>query len=101
MLGGAALIVNGLVRPSTLNTLLALGGAMLINRGVTGHCPVYRALDIDTSAPALHGPAATYGRGKRGTPQPLVDETLDHSFPASDPPSWTATSAAGSPTVTH
>jgi uncharacterized membrane protein len=48
-LGGGALALVGLSRGHTPGlTLAALGGALLY-RGLTGHCPVYRAFEIDTA----------------------------------------------------
>ena len=57
---------------------------------------------LGAAAGLLSAPNAGYGltavRHRRATraQQPLVDETIDQSFPASDPPSWTpSTSTTG------
>ena len=57
---------------------------------------------IGAAAALLTAPDAGYGltelRRRRTTraQEPLLDETIDGSFPASDPPSWTpATSTTG------
>jgi uncharacterized membrane protein len=87
-LGGAALVAYALARPSLGSTLLAIGGALLIERGITGECSLYRRLGRDTRAPREHW----------STPD-AIDRALDDSFPASDPPSWTphrAGTSAGS-----
>ena len=100
-LGGAALILNAVIRPSTLHTVLALGGIALVRRGLTGHCAVYRALGLDSSAPSM--PHKTYGTGKRGARSIAeeIDTAAEHSFPASDPPSWIPHSSVGSPESAH
>jgi hypothetical protein len=80
-----------------VNTLLALGGAGLIQRGVSGHCPVY---DFFGEAPSQER-RYTYGTGKRGNRPAMADD--DHiaalSFPASDPPAWTG-ATVGHPLTT-
>jgi uncharacterized membrane protein len=77
-LGGAVLVAYALARPSLVSTLLAIGGALLVERGVTGQCSFYRRLGLDTHAPLEH-----WSRPDD------IDRMLDDSFPASDPPSWT------------
>jgi hypothetical protein len=55
-------------------------------------------------APHRHG-SAVARRKRQPQPQPLaaptsedkIDETLEESFPASDPPSWTLLTRIGSP----
>lgn len=48
---GGGLLVAGLVRGKFSGLLMAIGGGALVYRGLTGHCSVYQALDIDTSTP--------------------------------------------------
>jgi hypothetical protein len=47
---GAGLVLLGASRRSALGGLVALGGAVLLLRGATGRCPVYRAAGISTAA---------------------------------------------------
>ncbi len=101
-LGGGALLAWGLGRDprrSPLAGALALGGAALLARGVTAHCPVYGALGKSTARPAEEGDkafrgkwplpeGARFARSGRARRDP-VEEASEHSFPASDPPSFT------------
>lgn len=50
VLGGGALVAVGLKRRTPGGTVLALAGADLLYRGVTGYCHVLGALGIDTSS---------------------------------------------------
>src|SRR5260370_1934928 len=79
----------GLARPSALNTLLAIGGALLLGRALTGHCSLYRALGIDTRDARPARPPETHGYGKGGGPSIAdeVERASEASSPASDPPS--------------
>lgn len=85
-LAGAALLANGIRRPSALNAGLALMGGALLQRGLTGHCALYRRLGIDT-----------VGKRPAAALQDEIAEASADSLPAGDPPAWTTVSAAGAP----
>jgi len=51
-LGGGALALYGLTRGSLGGIALALVGAALVQRGVTGHCNLYEAMNINTAGDA-------------------------------------------------
>jgi uncharacterized membrane protein len=62
--GGAALALYGAKRKGVVGSVLALVGAGLVERGITGHCHVYGALGLNTAdgdhgLERKHGPAAT------------------------------------------
>jgi uncharacterized membrane protein len=63
VVGGGALALWGLRRRGASGTLATLAGAALVQRGATGHCPMYEALGVgsaDGKAGLVqqHGPAA-------------------------------------------
>jgi len=70
-------------RKSSLGALLlsVLGGALLY-RGVTGYCPVYQSMRAQNAA----GETSECGTLEID----IVQEASEESFPASDPPGWTA-----------
>lgn len=49
VLGGGALALYGL-RRSLTPLMLLLGGGALMYRGLTGHCPAYEAMGVDTAS---------------------------------------------------
>jgi hypothetical protein len=89
---GGALAVWGLWRAYPGLALLLIGGG-LIYRGISGHSEVYRLLEIDTSRLNI-GPRSGEAERVRVADKPLladpVDDTVDDSFPASDPPAFNA-----------
>lgn len=50
---GGALIAYGIKRQDLFGALLAIVGGGLAIRGVTGHCQLYEALDVDTTEKSL------------------------------------------------
>jgi uncharacterized membrane protein len=80
-IAGLALISRAIARPTLGRIALAVAGAALLQRGLTGHCAFYEALGIDTMG-ARRKPRNAVGE------DPVVSASED-SFPASDPPSWT------------
>jgi uncharacterized membrane protein len=82
---GGALTLYGLARRSVAGGLAAALGAGLLYRGVGGRCPMYQALDIDT----------TGRRAQPRSPDDVVEAASEDSFPASDAPAWTPTTSFG------
>jgi len=85
LLGGTALIVRALSRPSLGRIAAAVGGAVLLQWGLTGHCSLYRRRVERASTPPAQRDRPTR---RIASDDPVVSASED-SFPASDPPSWT------------
>jgi hypothetical protein len=103
--GGGALIVYGVLRIKSVAgwTSIAAGGYLLY-RGLTGYCPAYQAIGVNTLSAVeqqhlkatrkfAHQKDSATGptpptKDPKSTLQPgdKVDENLWQTFPASDPP---------------
>jgi hypothetical protein len=98
-LAGAASLVAAVRAPLVLRGLLALAGFGLIARAAAGHCAMKSVLRGDASLG--ESVAAQWSRLRPGGPQRAtglpgsphferksraVDEAVEESFPASDPP---------------
>lgn len=81
-IAGAALIARAIARPTLGRIIVAVGGAALLQRGLTGYCSLYHSLGIDTGETKERAPRNAVGADP-------VECASDDSFPASDPPSWT------------
>jgi hypothetical protein len=79
---GGLLALHGLRRRSRTGLALVLVGSGLMARGARG-----RPLGVSSLLVAMKQLA----RGRNGGPhRDIVQKTSEDSFPASDPPSWTA-----------
>ena len=73
-IAGAVLLVPALGQPSRGRIALAVIGAALLQRGLTGHCALYEGLNISTASTAA---VIT----QRASKDP-VQRTSEDSFPA-------------------
>ena len=81
---GASLLAAGLAKRSFAGLILTAIGAGLVYRGVSGQCGLYKMLGIRTNC------RDGYYSVKRIHDEDLIDESIEESFPASDPPSSSA-----------
>jgi uncharacterized membrane protein len=82
---GASLIAAGVAKGSFAGLFLTALGAGLVYRGVSGNCGLYRMLGISTNCTD-----SLICAQKEMHDEELIDESLEESFPASDPPSSSA-----------
>ncbi len=78
---GLALAAAGLTRRSRGGVLLAIAGGTLVARGLLG------SGDVTALRARLQSARATAANA--------VDDALQETFPASDPPAWPASTTAG------
>ncbi len=76
--GGGLLALYGLSRESFAGLGLAVAGAALVYRGMTGHCPLYESLGVSTAAPWSPVSSVTAGRGMR------VEQSVTINRPAEE-----------------
>jgi hypothetical protein len=85
-IGGGALALYGL-RRSLGGLALAVGGGMLLYRGVTGHCAAYQSLGMNTASDQSYGAE----EAKEATNLRLGDQAAatsrQHETPVSHPES--------------
>ena len=83
-IAGGFLLAMGFASPSNLKRLTGLmAGGGLIYRGLSGHCMVRNWMSNPRKQEAARAEAQ-------------LDETIEESFPASDPPAYTASAASRS-----
>jgi hypothetical protein len=96
VVAGAILLGGGLRHLRSVSGLLggAIGAGLLV-RGLTGHCSVYQALGLNTACEQRSKTSAEMptDETERSGAFDEVEEASAESFPASDPPAWTATAA--------
>lgn len=77
---GAVVALFGLARRDPLGLVLAGVGGALLYRGATGNCPLYRAMDIDTTETEESRRAALASRGVRVTQAFTIDKPAEQLY---------------------
>lgn len=94
--GGAYLAWKGIGRDSMMGLALMGLGAVLMHRGVTGHCRVYESIGASTASRRPYEGDEEDDWERDADADEVMDEDDEvqeagkESFPASDPPSYMA-----------
>ena len=78
--GGGALTAYGLKRRGLGGLLMAIAGAGLIYRGVTGHCHLYKALSISTAKRKGLRASVKHGAGIKVEKSVIINKPVDELF---------------------
>jgi uncharacterized membrane protein len=80
VLGGGALALYGLSRGTLGGAALGLAGGVLAYRGVSGHCPVYRALGINTAEKRGRATSVAAGHGVKVSRSMTINRSREDLF---------------------